>query len=282
MQTVKIGGVPEHFNLPWHLAYESGAFQEKHIDLQWTDYKGGTGAMTKALNNAELDMAVVLTEGAVKDIISNHNTQILQYYVRSPLIWGIHVPASSKDEQVADLKGKRFAISRPGSGSHLMAIVNAHQMGWSKDDMTFIEVKNLDGARKAFQNGEADAFMWERFTTQYYVDNGEFKRVGECETPWPCFVILARRAFIEQNKEVTDQLLNVINEQCKRFMQSGESVGLVAERYSISLEQAKEWFGHTEWATDHEYNTGELNKVQDYLFELGLIEEKMPAEKLCE
>lgn len=37
MVQIRIGGVPEHFNLPWHLAIEDGAFKEAGIDLQWQD-----------------------------------------------------------------------------------------------------------------------------------------------------------------------------------------------------------------------------------------------------
>ena len=43
MKTVRIIGVPEHFNLPWHLAMEEGAFAERGIDLIWTDVPEGTG-----------------------------------------------------------------------------------------------------------------------------------------------------------------------------------------------------------------------------------------------
>ncbi len=28
MKTIKIAGVPEHFNLPWHLAIENGDFEK--------------------------------------------------------------------------------------------------------------------------------------------------------------------------------------------------------------------------------------------------------------
>jgi hypothetical protein len=34
-------GVPEHFNLPWHLAIEN-RFNQQNIDLQWTDVPEGT------------------------------------------------------------------------------------------------------------------------------------------------------------------------------------------------------------------------------------------------
>jgi sulfonate transport system substrate-binding protein len=31
------------------------------------------------------------------------------------------------------------------------------------------------------------------------VDSGEFKQIGECRTPWPCFVLAASNEFIEQH-----------------------------------------------------------------------------------
>jgi hypothetical protein len=37
MTTLKIAGVPEHFNLPWHLCIDSGEFAETKINLEWTD-----------------------------------------------------------------------------------------------------------------------------------------------------------------------------------------------------------------------------------------------------
>ena len=40
MENVKIrlGGVPEHFNLPIHLAKERGVFSSRGVDLEWTDF----------------------------------------------------------------------------------------------------------------------------------------------------------------------------------------------------------------------------------------------------
>jgi ABC-type nitrate/sulfonate/bicarbonate transport system substrate-binding protein len=125
LRTLNVGGVPEHFNLPWHLALEAGAFAERGLDLRWQDYPGGTGALNRDLRSGTLDVAVLLTEGIVADICKGNPSVIIAPYVVSPLIWGIHVPARSGFQTVAELEGKRFAISRYGSGSHLMAFVHA-------------------------------------------------------------------------------------------------------------------------------------------------------------
>ena len=104
MKTIKVGGVPEHFNLPWHLCIEEKLFEDKDLNVIWKDFPGGTGEMNKALRSGEIDVAVILTEGIIKDIISGNESKIIQTYIGSPLVWGIHVAAGSKYKSVAALK----------------------------------------------------------------------------------------------------------------------------------------------------------------------------------
>lgn len=87
MKSLRVAGVPEHFNLPWHLADEEGAFESAGIDLQWIDVPEGTGKMCQMLREDETDMAVILTEGIIKDICDGNPSSIVQTYVESPLSW---------------------------------------------------------------------------------------------------------------------------------------------------------------------------------------------------
>src|SRR5262245_66047978 len=123
MIKIRIGGVPEHFNLPWHLALQARRFAPLGVDVSWRDYAGGSGAMAKALRDGELDAALLLTEGAVAAVADGVPLEIASLYTDSPLVWGVHVPAASKFRAVGELAGARYAISRMGSGSHLMAFV---------------------------------------------------------------------------------------------------------------------------------------------------------------
>ncbi len=54
--------------------------------------------------------------------------------------------------------------------------------------------------------------MWEKFTTKWLVDSGEWRRVGECVTPWPCFVVTARNEFIEQHPDALKAMMEVLME----------------------------------------------------------------------
>ena len=78
---INIGGVPEHFNLPWKLANDYGLFKKSNVDFNWQFYSAGTGAMVKALEANELDVAILLTEGAVSAIIKGLKAKIVKQYI---------------------------------------------------------------------------------------------------------------------------------------------------------------------------------------------------------
>ena len=271
MTTLRIGGVPEHFNLPWYIALEKGYFEPYHIQVKWTDYPGGTGAMAKDLRSGDLDMAVLLTEGIVADIVKGNKSKIVQVYVESPLIWGIHVPAASGFQTADELRGKRYAVSRMGSGSHLMACVDATQRGWNPQEQELVMVGDLNGAREAFRKGEADAFMWEKFMTKPLVDAGEFRRVGEVLTPWPCFVVAVRNEVLENQLPAVQQVLAVVNKCCEEFMQNPEAVKLVSEKFHLQPEDAATWFTSTRCATESTISDTMLQTVADTLSNLQVI-----------
>ncbi len=273
MKTIKIAGVPEHFNLPWHLAIENGDFEKENIDLQWTDVPEGTGKMCQMLREGETDIAVILTEGIVKDIVAGNPSKIVQVYVKSPLIWGIHVAASSNYKTLADLENKKVAISRLGSGSQLMAYVNADNQGWETDNLEFEIINTIDGAVEALTNGTADYFMWERFMTKPLIDKGIFRRIADCPTPWPCFVIAVREEVLEKNPVLISKILAIINQTTEDFKDIPSIDKTLALNYHQKIEDIQEWLSLTQWS-QKPLSTEMLNKVQNQLFQLKIIDKK--------
>lgn len=279
MKTIRIAGVPEHFNLPWHLCIEGGEFEEMGIDLQWTDVPEGTGKMCQMLRNEETDIAIILTEGIVKDIVEGNDSRIVQVYVESPLIWGIHVDNKASFSSVSDLKNAKVAVSRMGSGSHLMAVVNAERQNWDTKQLEFEIVNNVDGAIEALSSGKADYFMWEKFTTKPLVDNGTFKRIAECPTPWPCFVIAVRDKFLKENKAIIEQILDIINTTTEEFKYIPSIDRNLATRYDQKIEDIQEWLSKTQWS-QKQLDEKTFNTVQNQLFKLNLIKNKLDYAKV--
>ena len=280
MTTLRIGGVPEHFNLPWHFCIENKKFEKAGLDVQWKEIPEGTGKMCQDLRNNDLDVAIILTEGITKDIIDGNPVKIVQEYIGSPLIWGIHVSKESKYKELQDLKGTTAAISRLGSGSHLMAYVNAQHQNWEIDELQFEIVNNVDGAIKALHNDDAQYFMWEHFTTKPLVDNDTFRLVADCPTPWPCFVIAVREEFLESNAKEIRNMLKVINTETKEFKLQPRIDEILAERYGQKLEDIRKWLDLTRWS-QNQISENEINEVMDQLVLLNIIQDKKsPAEIL--
>ncbi len=272
MKKVRIIGVPEHFNLPWHLAMEDGAFEERGIDLEWTDVPEGTGKMSQMLQEDETDLAIILTEGMVKSISQGNPSKIVQVFVASPLLWGIHVDADSTRNTIKDIENDKIAISRLGSGSHLMAYVNAQNQGWDTKNLQFEIINNLDGAVENLRGGSNAYFMWEHFTTKPLVDQGVFKRVGDCPTPWPCFVIAVTDTFLKNNAGLLKHVLDVINLYTEEFKSIPSIDRTLANRYEQKLEDIQAWLSKTRWGQE-QLPKEILNEVQKRLFDLKLIEE---------
>ncbi len=282
MKTINIGGVPEHFNLAWYLTLKNGEYKKENINLRWKDYFGGTGAMCKALREKEIDLAVILTEGIVKDIIAGNESKIVQTFVQSPLIWGIHVANDSPYQTIEDIKGKKAAISRYGSGSHLMSYINAQNNNWDLEkDLNFEVIKNLDGAVEGLTNGDADYFMWEKFTTKPLVDNGTFRRIGNCPSPWPCFVIAVREEFLKENKDDVKTILDIINTTTSEFKDIPSIDKTIANRYNQKIEDVQEWLSLTEWSQEV-IDIETISNVQDQLLALEIIPKKCNYNTECQ
>ncbi|MFT7187545.1 MAG: sulfonate transport system substrate-binding protein [Sediminicola sp.] len=277
MKQVKIIGVPEHFNFPWQMAIEEGAFEERGIDLQWSNIPEGTGKMCQMLQDGETDLAIILTEGIVKSIVEGNPVKIIQIYIESPLLWGIHVGAKSKYTKIEDLENTKVAISRYGSGSHLMAYVNAKNNQWNTKTLDFEVINNLEGAVTSLTDGTADYFMWEHFTTKPLVDNETFRRLGDCPTPWPCFVIAATDHFITTQKSTLGHILEVINLYTEEFKNIPSIDRNLSNSYEQKLEDIKEWLAITEWSQS-QLDDKTLSGVQAQLMALGLIKNQVPKE----
>ena len=274
MKKVRIIGVPEHFNLPWQLCIENGEFSEVGIDMEWSDIPEGTGKMCEMLRSGDTDLAVILTEGILKDISLGNPAVVVQEYVASPLQWGIFTAADNPVTKVEELHNKKAAISRFGSGSQLMAIVNAKQQGWNSDELHYEIVNTLSGGVEALTHGKADYFMWDRFMTQPLVDKGVFKRVGICPTPWPSFILVATRQFARENKSVIQSILEVLNTTLAEFKHIPSINNTVSERFQQKLEDVNEWLQVTHWS-QKQISPQKFKEINEQLVNLGIIKQSL-------
>ena len=263
---IRLGGVPEHFFYPWKkwLAENSGSA----IGMQWTwtDYPGGSGAMIQALENNEIDFAFLLTESAFKAMDGGAELEALSVYVQSPLLWGIFTGAGNPLETVEPVNQRKYAISRFGSGSELMALVDARKRGATIEQNQWVLANNLAGAEKALSSGEADLFFWEKWTTKPLVDKGIFRMVDVCPSPWASFILTGRKeeSQMENRLEAIKSAFAAVTKMAADLKISKESAAVISSEYHLMESDAAEWLRHVEWVNEWTNPETELQKAADW------------------
>lgn len=273
MGQLRVAGVPEHFNLPWYLLAESSALKFVDLDVDWRDVPEGTGAMIEMLDAGEADLAMLLTEGAVKGIAEGARYRIVSHYTTSPIVWGIHVAAASEFHTIEQLRGARYAISRPGSGSQLMAMIHARDQGWPVDALKFRTVGTIEGARRALARGEADVFLWEKFMTAPLVERGEFRRLGTYPTPWSCFVACASQASLAMRGEDIAQAMRGALISAAELVADPAAAAMIARRFGLRRREAEKWLMQTSWAEEPGIDEAVIARVAETLADAGIIDD---------
>ena len=281
MRVLRVGGVKEPFNLPWLLAFEDDAFASLGIEVTYSNYAGGTGALVGALDDGILDLATVLTEGAVTAIGRGQPIRLHSAFISSPLRWGIHVSGKATQTKIEEMKGKKFAISRFGSGSELMAYELAEQQGWTLKDNQFVPVGGIDGAVEALPKRKAHIFLWERFVTAPLVKQGVFKRIGEIPTPWPSFYLAGHQRVLAQHGALIDEVVEIVLTYAAKVMDDPEAAtDLIVDRYGMFRRDTKTWLEDVTWPAERMVDRAVLAEVSDRMVELGRIDEPVSVEQL--
>jgi ABC-type nitrate/sulfonate/bicarbonate transport system substrate-binding protein len=279
---IKIGGVPEHFNLPIQMAIERDEFQQHGVDLLWTYYPGGTGAMTKALAEGDLDLAILLTEGFVSAANNGLSARIVKVYIDSPLVWGIHSGATSATQSIYDATKKKYAISRFGSGSHLMAMIHAEQRGEKIEEEDFVVINSLEGAIESLTKNETQVFYWEKMMTKKHVESGEVKMIGEFSAPWSSFLIVATEKSLTEKKEEIHKALELINMESMDFKNSIYAPIELQKRFQMSNTDIANWMGSTVWNTDFTIRRRGLENAIEALSRINEQPVKLDIKILCD
>ena len=280
MSRISIGGVPEHYNLPWQLAAERDIFSSAGLDVSWTVYAGGTGAMTAALNNGELDLAILLTEGFISAVHHGLRARLAKVYIETPLPWGIYTGTDSMHTEVNFSWPNKFAVSRLGSGSHLMPSIHALECGTPLKEVQFDVVNNLNGAAEQLKMGESDFFYWEQFMARPFVQNEYLRQVGKFSAPWSSFLIVMSEDALHNKQASILKLLQIMAEECIRFKQDNASVIHLSKRFEMSISEAREWLQYNQWNLGLEVDSRSISLAAEAIGKLLSTRIQMDHQKI--
>jgi ABC-type nitrate/sulfonate/bicarbonate transport system substrate-binding protein len=232
--------------------------------------------MIQALRSAEIDVGIGLTEGWVAGLGKNGGDggyKLIGTYVESPLCWAISTGAGSRLDKLSQLRGRKLGVSRVGSGSYVMGYVLADQEQWlgSSDPFQVVPLNTFDKLREAVNDGTADFFMWEYYTSKRYYEKREIKQIGEIYTPWSSWKIAARNPA---DKRVP-ALMEEINKGIEYFRgHTDEAVKYISTELDYSVEDAEAWMKTVQFPKNVEgVNPAVLEQTITALVRAGVLEE---------
>ncbi|MFJ7794067.1 aliphatic sulfonate ABC transporter substrate-binding protein [Pseudomonas sp. NPDC096950] len=137
---------------------------QNNIDVTWHEFSSGL-PLLEALNVGNVDISADVADTV--PIFAQAAQAKLTYFAEeapSPSAQAIVVRKDSPLQQLADLKGKKVAVTK-AAGSHYLLIAALNKAGLKFSDIEPAYLSPADG-RAAFENNKVDAWVtWEPFLT---------------------------------------------------------------------------------------------------------------------
>ena len=198
------------------LLKESGELEkklaEKNVKVSWHEFTSGQ-PLLEALNVGSVDVTADVADTV--PVFAQAAQAKLTYYAKetaSPNAQAILIPKNSKIQTIADLKGKKIAVTK-AAGSHYLLIAALNQAGLSFKDITPAWLSPADG-RAAFEHGGVDAWVtWEPYVSSGTVlQNAKVLASGEGLANYIRYYLTAQK-FAQENPAILNTIIQTLEEK---------------------------------------------------------------------
>jgi NitT/TauT family transport system substrate-binding protein len=207
LSTVRIGlPVAASTFLPLYLAHEEGRFEDEGLDVELVVFRGGSD-LVRAVVAGSVDIGVTSLAGVTVGISAGQ---------RLKAFWaGYNLPAFdwyavSSISSLADVKGKRFGITRYGSSTDFLTRYILASNGFDPGkDVHILQGGDSPTRLAAMQAGQLDVNIFNPPETFIAEDRG-FKlllRQRSLAADYPFHVFFATETFIAERAELIQALL---------------------------------------------------------------------------
>ena len=101
-----------------------------------------------------------------------------------------------------------------------------------------------------------------------------FRRIDNCPTPWPCFVVAIRNEVLENNFNEVKKVLDIINKQTSVFKDIKNIDKTLANRYQQQLPDIQKWLKLTKWNDGKPITKNLITRIQNKMIRFNVIKEK--------
>ena len=252
------------------------------IKISWHEFTSGL-PLLEALNLNNIDFSADVAD-TVPLFAQAAGAKIVHVAdeAPSPTAQAILVATDSPIKSLADLKGKRVAVTK-GAGSHYLLIVALKSAGLSFKDITPAYLPPADG-RAAFVSKNVDAWVaWDPFLTSAQRRSGA--RVLSDGTNLATYkrYYLASESYVQNRSEVLKTIFTKLDETGQWVKNNPkEAASILAGLWGIDAATVEEANNHRSYRVGAVTREGlsEQQKIADAFFAEGLIPKKIEASEI--
>ncbi|MBJ3776986.1 ABC transporter substrate-binding protein [Acuticoccus mangrovi] len=218
---------------PVYAADKKGYFADAGIEVEMLNFKGG-GATVQALVGGSIEACLCAADHVLRLSARGMPAQILAGFDEHHS-YALLADGDAPYESLEDLKGKRIAITSPGSLTDNTLRYMIGQAGLDPDmDFTIIAGGNSQSRRAAMQTDQVDAAM---FINNDVVDlmqtPGAYKIVEDFrEMSYPAFTWIVLKSWIEENPDTAKALAGALGKAIADLKADPEfAKEIIAEMY---------------------------------------------------
>ncbi len=199
---------------------------EKKVKVSWHEFTSGQ-PLAEALNVGSIDVTADVADTV--PVFAQAAKANLTYYAKetaSPNAQAILIPQNSSIKTVADLKGKKIAVTK-AAGSHYLLIAALNQAGLSFKDIEPAWLSPADG-RAAFEHGGVDAWVtWEPYVSSgTVVQHAKILASGEGLASYTRYYLTGHK-FAQENPAILNDIVNALKEKAAWVKQNPDDAAKV-------------------------------------------------------
>jgi len=220
-----VGGATSLYYLPLALTEKLGFFKEQGLNVEVSDFKGGSQSLT-ALIGGSADVVTGAYEHTIRMQVKGQDIQAVIELGRYPGIsLGVKKDRADKIKSAADLKGAKIGVTAPGSSTNMMVWYLMAKSGLKPDDASFVGVGAGPSAIAAIKRGDIDAISNIDPVIATLEASGDVVVMADTRTSegankvfggtMPAAVLYFKRDFIEKNPNTVQALVNAFYKSLK-------------------------------------------------------------------
>jgi NitT/TauT family transport system substrate-binding protein len=220
-----VGGATALYYLPLALTDKLGFFKEQGLNVEISDFKGGSQSLT-ALVGGSVDVVTGAYEHTLRMQAKGQDILAVIELGRYPgITLAVKTDRSGKIKSVADLKGAKIGVTAPGSSTSMIVSYLMVKAGLKPDDASFVGVGTGAAAVAAIQKGEIDAISNVDPVISKLQASHDVTVLAETRTtqgttnvfggPMPAAVLYMKRDFVQRYPNTVQALVNAFYKTLK-------------------------------------------------------------------